>query len=169
MGVKPIDTAVIQHQNPIGALYAGDSLGNDDLRGTGDFLCKGLSNLRVCCRVHRRGRVVQNQNLRFLQQGPCNAQTLLLTARNIVAATLNAGLVPIGHPVNELIGTGCLAGLDALCLRGIGIAPAKVIQNGPREKGVLLKHHRHLFPKGLHIVRADIHAAHTDRALVHIV
>ena len=35
--------------------------------------------------------VVQNQDLRFLQQGPCNAQTLLLTARNIVARHAQCG------------------------------------------------------------------------------
>ena len=78
-------------------------------------------------------------------------------------------MVSVGHPLDELIGAGGLAGGDTLLLRGIRVAPAQVFQDGAREQGVLLQHHGHLIAQSLHVILTHVQAAHPDRPLVHIV
>ena len=91
MGVKGVHPAVVQHQDAVGVLDAGNALGNDDFGGAGDDPGKGGADLGISGGVNRGGGVVQNQHLGPLQQGPGDAQPLLLAAGDVGAAPLDPG------------------------------------------------------------------------------
>ena len=89
---------------------------------------QGLADSGVGGGVHGGGGVVQNENPGFFQQGPGDAQPLLLPAGDIGAALLNVGLIPVRKALDEFVGAGQAAGVPtALRLGGLGIAPAEVV------------------------------------------
>ena len=169
MGAKAVDPAVVQHQDAVRVLHAGDPLGNDNLGGAGDAAGEGLADFAVRGGVHGAGGVVQDEHLRPLQQGPGDAQPLLLPAGDVGAALLDPGVVALWKAVDELVRAGGLAGGLALLQGGVLLAPAQVVQDGAGEQHVLLKHHGHLVAQRLHVVPAHVHAAHLYSAGVHIV
>ena len=54
---------------------------------------------------------------------------------------------------------------DHLLVGGVLLAPAQVLLDGAGEQHVLLEHHGHLLPQGLHVVVPHVHAAHQHPAL----
>src|SRR5699024_1030843 len=114
MGVKSIDPSVVQYKDPVCGLYTGNTLGNNDLGSSWDLFSKSGPDTGVSCRIYRTGGVIQDQDLRFLQKGSGNTQTLLLTSGNISAAPGNIGMISIRHPVDKFIGAGCLTCLYTL-------------------------------------------------------
>ena len=67
------------------------------------------------------------------------------------------------------MGTGQLAGVDQLLVRGIGIAPAQILPDGAGEQRILLQHHGNLITQHIQIVVPDIHTAHLQAALRNVV
>ena len=63
----------------------------------------------------------------MLEQGPGDAQPLLLPAGDVGAPLLDPGVVAVGEALDELVGAGLAAGLGALLFRGVLLAPAEVI------------------------------------------
>ena len=141
--------AVFHDNDDVGILNGGNTLGNDQLGGSGNFFLEGLADHSVRMGIHSGGRVVQDQDLRLFQQGTGNAQPLLLAAGDIAAPLLDVGIVAVREGGDELIGTGQLTGVDQLLIRGVGIAPAQVFLDGAGEQGVLLQHHGHIVPEHL--------------------
>ena len=78
-------------------------------------------------------------------------------------------MVSVGHAVNELVGAGRLTGPFTFFLRGVGIAPAQVIQDGAGEQGIFLQDHGNLISQNLRVVISHVHSAYADGPLVHIV
>lgn len=169
MGIEAVDMAIVQHQNAVGVLDAGDALCNDDFGCAGNFPGKSRTDSGIGSGIHGGSGVIQNQHLGMLEQSPGDAQPLLLTAGDIGTAPLDTGMIAVGQPINEFIGTGGLTGLDTCLIRGVGIAPAQVIQNGAGEEGVLLQYDRNLVAQGLHIVFPHVPAADSYTSLVHVV
>ena len=169
MGVKGVYAAVVHDEDAVGVFNARDTLGDDYLGRAGDALGKGGAYLGVGGGVHGAGGVVEYEHLRALEQGAGDAQALLLAAGDVVAAALDAGVVAVGHAVDELVGAGRAAGLDALLLGGARVAPAQVVEDGAGEEGVLLQHDCDLIPQRLHVVVPDVYAAHAHGALVDVV
>ena len=105
----------------------------------------------------------------MLEQGPGDAQPLLLPAGDVGAPLLDPGVVAVGEALDELVGAGLAADLGALLFRGVLLAPAEVVQDGAGEEDVLLQHHRHLLAQGLQVVGPHVLAAHGHGAAVHVV
>ena len=78
-------------------------------------------------------------------------------------------MVLVGEALDELVGAGQPAGLDALFLGGVFIAPAQVVQDGAREQDVLLQHHRDVVAQHVQVVVPDVHAAHFHAAFGNVV
>ena len=60
--------AVIQHQDVVGALHAGCTLGDDEYRHAFGLFFNSLAQGSIGGKVQCRGTVVQNQNLRLRHQ-----------------------------------------------------------------------------------------------------
>ena len=120
-------------------------------------------------RIHGRGGIVQDQDLRLFQQSAGDAQALLLTAGNVAAALLDMGIVAVREAGDEFIGAGQLAGVNQFLVRGVGIAPAQIFLDGAGEERVLLQNHSHVVPEYLQIVILYIYAADPDASLGRIV
>ena len=150
-------------------LYRRYALGNDEFRHLGQFLAEGTLNLSVGLGIAGRGGVVEHQHLRSLQQGAGNAETLLLTARDVGAALFDAGVVAVGHLVDKLVGAGQTACLAAVVERCVGFAPAQVLKHRPREERILLQHDGHLIAQRRQVVLLDITPTDEHLALPHVV
>ena len=119
--------------------------------------------------VDGAGRIVENQNLRLLQQRTGDAQALALSAGHIGAALLDVRVVLIGEFLNESIGLRELRGMANLFIGGVRVAPAQVFGNSAGEQHVLLQHHGHLIAQRLNVIVAHVHAADLERARAHVV
>ena len=129
MGVKIIDTSVIQNEDPVSGLHTGNTLCDDDLGRTRDLSCKCRPDAGVCGCINGAGRVIQDQYLRFLKKSTCDTQTLFLPSGYVGASPLDPGVISVRHPVDELIGTGSFTCLNALLFCSARVTPAQVIQD----------------------------------------
>ena len=144
-------------------------MGYDDLRCVRNLLPERLADQRVGLRIHGARRIVQDQNLWLFQQCAGNAQTLLLTARDVVTALVDHRVIPIWEFADKAI---CLCELtDALDLfvAGIFIAPTNVVIDCSGEQHVFLQHHRHLIAQVFQIIIAHIDAADLNTACSYVI
>ena len=123
---KAIDPAFIQNKNTVGILYAGYTLGNDQLCRVWNLIPEGPTDICVGRCVDGARAVVEDQDLRLFQQGAGNAQTLLLTAGYIASSLLNVGVVSVREGADKIIGTGKAAGSLAFLIRGIRVAQRRL-------------------------------------------
>ena len=90
------DSAVFHHEDEVGIFDGGDTLSDDYLCRFGDKFAEARTDESVRFCIDGACRVVENEYFRLFQQCAGNAESLLLTARNIRAALLNLSLVAIG-------------------------------------------------------------------------
>ena len=142
----------------------GYPLGNDDFRASFQITGQPFADAGLCGSVHRAGGIVQDQDLRMLQERPGNAETLFLPAGNIDAALAQFCVIPLRQAVDEFVGAGDPACLPDFLLGGVLLAPAQVVQNGSRKQRVLLKDHGDRVPQRNEGVVVDGMAVNTERA-----
>ena len=118
--VKAVDPPVVHDDDPVAVLHRGDALRDDELCRIRDLLPERLADLCVCRRVHGTGRVIQNQNLRLLQERSGDAESLLLTAGDVGSALADHRVVAVRHLLDELRGAGQVAGAPAFPVSGNG-------------------------------------------------
>ena len=61
------DLTIIHNDDMIRILYGRNTLRDNNLGRIRNFLQESLTDERICLGVYRTGRIIQNQNLRFLQ------------------------------------------------------------------------------------------------------
>ena len=169
MAVKAVYRTVVQHQDAVGVLHAGNALGDDDACGAWDGAGEVCADARVRGGIHGAGGIVENQYLRPFEQRPGDAQPLPLPAGKVAAAALNAAFVALRQTRYKIVRAGQAAGFPALRAGGILASPAQVFQHRTRKEHVVLRHHGYLHAQCLHIVGAHIHAADAHAARIHIV
>ena len=81
-----------------------------------------MTNERIGLRVHGGGGVVEDEDLRVLQQGAGDAQALLLAARHVGAAAGDDVVVAAGQLLDELVGLRELARMLDLFVGGVRVA-----------------------------------------------
>ena len=163
------DFSVVKDQDQVRVLYRRHALGDDDLRGLGDEAAESRPDQGIGMRIHRAGGIVQDQDLRLLQQGPRDAEPLPLASGDIGPALLDVGIVLLREALDKLFRLGKPAGLSDFLVCCVRIAPAQVFQDGSREEHVLLQHHGHRVAQALQVVLPHVPAADADTALRHIV
>ena len=160
MGADGVDAPPVHDDDPIRILHGGDALGNDDLRGFRNVGMQALTDQRIRFCVHGAGGVVQNEDLGMLEQGPGNAQPLLLPAGHIGAALFDVGIVALRESPDEVVRLGQLTDLHQLFVGGARIAPPEVFLDGAGKEHIFLQHHGHRIPQGLQIIRPDVLTAY---------
>ena len=78
-------------------------------------------------------------------------------------------VIPFGHLVYELIGTGYLADFSAVFLRGLAVAPAQVVKDGAREEDIVLQHHAYGIPQSRQVIVFHVPATHQHFTLRDVV
>ena len=130
MSAKAVDLTVIHDNDSVSVLDTGNTLSNDQLGGIRDLFGKSTADPCICGGIYRTGGVIQDQDLRFLQKGTCDTETLLLTSGNVRTALFNECIVLIRHFFDEIISAGKLACTAAFFFRGVFVTPAEIFQNG---------------------------------------
>ena len=169
MGAHVVDLSLVQDHDPVRVHDGVEPLGDDDLGGLGAGVFEGLPDGRVGGGVHGAGGVVQDEDLGVLEQGPGDAQPLLLPAGHVHAPLAQVRVVTLGEGLDEIVGAGGLAGGFDLVIGGVGIAPLQVLFDGAGEEHVLLQHHADGAPEGVGGIVLHVHAAHLHGPGVHLI
>ena len=117
VGAHGVEPAVVQNDDEVGALHRADALGDDEFGHIGE-LGQGVADARLGGGIHGAGGVIEDQHLGVLEEGPGDAEALLLAARYIDAALAQVGIQALGHAVQELVGPGSPAGGQDLLVGG---------------------------------------------------
>lgn len=104
-----------------------NSLCDNNLCCIRDLLAESLTYQGICSCIYCTGRVIQDQDLRFLEKSPCNTQTLLLTAGYVVTALNDHCIVAIRELTDESICLGQLTDPPNFFLTGMFITPANIV------------------------------------------
>ena len=116
----------VEYDDLICVLHRGDALCDDDLGRARKLLTEGSSDLRLGRGIDGTGAVVENDDFRLFQKGTRDAETLLLTARNVSTALLYYRIVAVGEGGYELMCLRELAGLLDLLVGCVGVTPLEV-------------------------------------------
>ena len=121
----------LDHQDHIGSQDGGETVGD---RQGGAVLHQWFKRrldepLRTC--IERAGRLIQDQDARFLEEDAGNRQALLLAAGELVAALPDDGLVPLSEFHDASMNGGRLSGGNELLVGVLfflqGFGPGGVI------------------------------------------
>ena len=138
------DPPAVEDQDAVGVLHGGEPLCNDDFRRRGNELFEPHANQRIRLGVDGAGRIVENQNFRFLEQCPCDAETLFLPAGDVRTALLDVRVIPVGELRDEFVRLCKTACLLEFRVGRVRVAPAQVFLDRAGEQHVLLQNDRHL-------------------------
>ena len=154
--------AVLQHHDPVGLDDGRDPLGDDhDGRVPGDRLERG-PQARVRGQVQGREGVVEQVDLRVVDERPGDRQALGLAAGDVRAALGDRRLQPFRQCGDEVLGLGDLQRPPELLVGGVRVAVAQVAGDGAGEQERLLRHDRDPAPEQVEVELADVHAVHQD-------
>ena len=142
---------------------------NDDLGGVRNFFaeCFPDQGIRLC--IYCTGRVIQNQDLWFLKERPCDTQTLLLTTGYIVTSLDDFCIVTVRELLNESVSLRKLTYTFDFFIACSFITPADIFINGSREQYIFLKNHGYLVAQGFQAVITNINATDFDTSFCDIV
>ena len=88
--------------------HGSDSLGYDDFRAAGILPLQRCVEIRFCLQVKRAGRVVEDQDLRVLQNGARDGYPLLLSAGQARASLGHHRIISVGGADDEVLRLGYL-------------------------------------------------------------
>ena len=130
-----------------------------------DELRQGPLDLELVLRVGEGRRLVQHQDGRVLQDGPGDADALLLPAGQVDATRADGGAVPVGEALDELVALGSTRRGDHLVVRRVRPPDPDVVHHGVEEQEVVLEHERHRVHQSLVRDVPDVHAPDEDLPL----
>ena len=135
---KPGHSSVVQKKDLVRVHDGMNTLRNDDFGHLRQILPESLPDLCVRRGVHGGSRIIQDQDLRFLQQSACDTDTLFLSAGNVGSALFDIGVIPVRELPDEGIRLRDTGGFFAFLVSRVFIAPAQVFVNRPGEELVFL-------------------------------
>ena len=145
------------------------ALGHDDDRGLVELAGERGAQARVGAEVERREAVVEDVDVRSLDERPRDGQALALPARDVGAALRDGRLEALRELAHEVARLGDLEGLPELLVRGVRVAVAQVARDRAAEEVGLLGHHADARPELLAIDLADVDAVDEHGAGGHVV
>ena len=169
MGAASGQMPVVQHQNLIRLLDAGNALGHQEGGHGIAQIFDGFSQRRIGGKVQGAGAVIQNKDFRLLHQRTGNGKPLLLAAGQVPSALFQLEVQLTGLALHDLLGLGSGQRLPQLLIRGIFIAPVEVVTNGALEQHRPLLHHAHLVAQRLPALPLDVFAVQADRSLLGVI
>ena len=129
-----LDTILGKHQDPLGILDRRETVGDNE-RGT--VFCQILERIldhALAFVVQRRGRLVEDQDRRVLQEYSRDRKTLLLTATELDASLSDIRIVPVREFHDEIVRVGALGRIDDLVESRFRTTVADILQDRSRKK-----------------------------------
>ena len=97
------DAAAIEHDDPIGLADGRQAVGDDQARPPDEQAIERRLDQRLVGGVERARRLVEDEDLRVLEQRARDREPLLLAARQAIAALADDGLVSVGQAGDEVV------------------------------------------------------------------
>ena len=94
------DAALIEHDQPIHGRDGRQAVGDGDHRLAGHQAVERLLDRRLDLRIERRGRLVEDEDRRILQEDAGDGDALALAAGQLDAALADMGVVA-GAPLRD--------------------------------------------------------------------
>ena len=163
------DAPVVEGEDAVGADHARQAMREDQRRAPLHEPVERLLDHRLALRVHRRERLVQDQDGRISQERPRDGDALALAAGEPHPALAHDGLIALGQARDELLRIGGARGRGQLGRRRVGLAHAQVVLHGAVEEVGVLAHHRDEAPELVEGEIPHVAAADQDAALIGVV
>ena len=123
MGAACRDAALVQDDHLVREGDRREAVGDDQRRPVLHRLAQAETDPGLGGRVHRSGRVVEDEDPRVDRECPCDRQPLALAAREGDAALADHGVVAVGKLLDELVRLG--QPRDPLDLRVVEVGHAE--------------------------------------------
>ena len=153
MGADFDHLAIVEDDQAVGAAQGGEAVGDGEggaaLYQAGDRLL----DLRFGLGIQRRGRLVQDQDLRIVEDGPGDGKALLFTTGQLVPLLADDHVVAVRFFDDELVGIGGSGGAQNLVESGVRLAVADVLGDGAVEQKGGLGNQADL---GAQVLQADL-------------
>ena len=163
------DSAVLKHDDLVCMLYCGQSVRHNKHRADIADVFKGFlyDDFRFCVYICRR--LIQNENLRFVQHRSCKRQKLTLTLREVLSSFDNLFVKSVFLRRNERIGVDVLARrLDFLVGERL-VVEGYIAPHRTAEKEHVLKHLSYALAKRMNIYCAYISAVDKNLTFLNLV
>ena len=128
------DLALLQYDDIVSCQNGADALGNHKAGATLHQVIQRILNEHFGLNIYGAGRIVQDQDARVEQQGPCNGDPLLLPAAQGRAALADRRSISFREADNEVMGGSGPCGADHLFVRSIWPAEGDVVPDAPCEE-----------------------------------
>mmetsp|Transcript_100376 Transcript_100376/g.288360 ORF Transcript_100376/g.288360 Transcript_100376/m.288360 type:complete len:233 (+) Transcript_100376:2356-3054(+) len=143
---------------PDGRQPVGDGDGREAVERGALQCVQGRLHTLLGLVVQGRGRLVEQQQLRFLRERARDRHALLLPSGQLAAADADEGVQLLGQGVDELPGLRLLDGLFRLLLGDVGVATLDVLEDRRREEHRLLTDIPDEATPGAQRQRLEVHA-----------
>ena len=163
------DPATLVDEDPVGAQDRGQSVGDGDRRAALHQALEGGLDEPFRDGVERRGRLVEDQDPRVLEQDPGDREALLLPTGQLVAALADGRVISVGEFDDPFVDRGGPGGDLELVVGGVRARVAEVVADRGVEEVRLLGHGPDHLPEGSELDPADIDVIDLDRAGVDVV
>ncbi len=138
--------ALRENDDPMGISDGGKPMGDHKDRSALHQTFQGLLNLCLRIGIKGGGGFIQYQDGCILQKGPGDGEALAFPTGKLDTLFSNDGLVPLGKPLDEIMGIGCLGCFDDLLIRAFQTSIGNIISNGIVEEDRLLSDQTDLIP-----------------------
>ena len=166
MGAALDDLPVLEHQNLVGALDGGQSVGNDERGAAAAQGPQPVLDHRLAFTVEAGSRLVEDQEPRVRQNRPGDGDTLALPARQLDAPLADDRIVAVRKLLDELVAVRDAADLLDLGAGGVPARKTDIRGDRPVEQEVLLQHDPQLPPVVSELQRRQIPPVHQDPAFL---
>mmetsp|Transcript_10713 Transcript_10713/g.25405 ORF Transcript_10713/g.25405 Transcript_10713/m.25405 type:complete len:494 (-) Transcript_10713:604-2085(-) len=154
--------ALLHHADVLRAADCGEAVRDDNGGAAGHEPLECALDEPFALRVQGRGRLVEEEHLGVLEDGPGDCHALLLPARQLHPALADGGLVAGRELQDEGVGVRRLGGTPDLRLGGARPAVGDVLVDGRGEQGGLLGDEPDLAPEPLEVELAKGDAVEAD-------
>ena len=163
------DHALVEHDDLVGADDGGEPVRDDQRGAVLRYPLERVLDLLLGVAVERRGRLVEQQDRRPLEDGPRDGDALLLAAGELQAALADLGLVTLRRHADEIVDLGEPRRFLDLGIARLPAAVPDVVADGVVEQDRVLRDHadRHAQRFLGHV--ADVLAVDRDAPAGHLV
>ena len=113
------DAAAINDEDAVGIGDGGEAMRDDQRRAPGRKLGQRLLDRPLRLRIQRRGRLVEDQDRRVLQEDASNGETLLLAAGELHPALADDRVEAVGKVGDDVVEARAFRRVEDLLLRRI--------------------------------------------------
>ncbi len=159
------DPALVEDDDPVGVTDGRHPLGDDHHRRLGGLLRKRRAQRRVGRVVERGEGVVEEIDLRALDQSAGDREALPLASRDVRPALGDGGVQTVLQFRHELLGLRHLQRVPQLLVGRVRIAVAQIRGDRAREQVRLLRDEPDRPRQQLGVDLLDVHAVHEHLAL----